>query len=371
MTIAFLVYGDLSGKSGGYEYDRRMVEQLLSRGDVVDTVGLTEAPLLVAPLVGLDARLKSLFSGAAGYDWVVVDELVHPVTAHATKRWRTPSSRIALLVHHLSASEDLWEPARRLHRRWEKLLVRSVDLIIANSETTAESVRSFSPRAPIAVCPPGVERPSPTSMPGSGEHDGTVRLLTTGNVIPRKGFTDLVQVLALLRDLPFTLTITGDDKADAAYAAKLARLVRRLDLEDRVTVTGYVSEAELTRQYEWADVFVLASRYEGYGISLAEALMYGLPFVAFDVGAVREVATSAVLVEREQPSRSFLEQLARGHGGFVVPRACESAFAACLSLLIQDRVVRRSMAAQAAMDGRELPDWTEAGRRFYAALHTA
>ncbi len=371
MTIAFLVYGDLSGRSGGYKYDRRMAEHLLSRGDVVDTVGLSKAPLFFAPILGFDSRLKALFSGAGGYDWVVVDELVHPVAAHAVKRWRKPESRIALLVHHLAASEELWEPLRRLHERWERLLACRVDLLIVNSRTTAESVKAFSPRAPIAVCPPGVDRPGLGSPTGSGGSDGTVKLLTTGNLIPRKGFTELVQILAGLRDFPFSLTITGDDRVDPGYAAKLRRLVERLDLEDRVTITGYLSEQELARQYEWADVFVLASRYEGYGISLSEALIYGLPFVAFDVGAVREVARSALLVEEEQPSLSSLELRARGHGGFVVPRAAQDAFGACLSLLIQNTVVRRSMASQAVMDGRELPDWDEAGRRFYAALHTA
>lgn len=371
MTIAFLVYGDLSGKSGGYEYDRRMIEHLLSRGDVVDTVGLSEAPLPFAPLLGFDSRLQALFSGSAGYDWVVVDELVHPVVAHAVRRWRKPDSRIALLVHHLAASEDLSELWKRLHARWEGLLTRNVDLIIVNSRTTADSVKEFTPKASIVVCPPGVDRPSYSSSGGSGGNEATVRLLTTGNLIPRKGFVRLVQVLSRLRDLPFSLTITGDDSANPRYAAELVRVIRRLDMEDRVTLAGYVSEQELERQYEWADVFVLGSRYEGYGISLAEALTYGLPFVAFDVGALREVAQSAVLVEDRHPSPSSLEQCARGHGGFLVPREAQDAFGACLSLLIQNPVVRRSMAAQAAMDGLALPDWDEAGRGFYAALHTA
>jgi glycosyltransferase involved in cell wall biosynthesis len=198
-----------------------------------------------------------------------------------------------------------------------------------------------------------------------------VKLLTTGNLIPRKGFIELVRVLSRLRDLPFSLTITGDDTADPGYAAKLGRLIRRLDLEDRITVTGYVSAEELVRWYEWADVFVLASRYEGYGISLAEALVYGLPYVAFDVGAVREVGRSALVVDDDHPSASVLEQHARGHGGFVVPRAGQQAFEACIAVLITNAVVRRSMAAQAVMDGRELPDWDDAGRGFYAALHTA
>jgi glycosyltransferase involved in cell wall biosynthesis len=295
---------------------------------------------------------------------VVVDELAHP----SLFRWaasrarqgprggrRSPARpRLVTLVHHLRCREPPPSPWRTLARAMERRLLACSDAVIANSRATADTVLKLAGSVPLTVCPPGCDR---LALPaGSGESSrpasadpGTVRLLATGNLIPRKGYDLLLRALAGMRDLPWKLRVCGRP-VDRRYAGRLGARVRQAGLEDRITFTGELDTEELSREYRRAQVFVFPSRYEGYGISLAEAVFAGLPFVAFAGGGAAEAV--------------------QGRGLLASPGDLPG-FAACLRPLIADEAFRERQAGVSRELASALPRWQDTGRGFLVALEKA
>ena len=107
-------------------------------------------------------------------------------------------------------------------------------------------------------------------------------------MVPRKGFDVLIAALATLADLPWHLTIAGDRSRDPDAAARLDADIARFKLGNRIVVLGTVSPERLAELYAGADLFVLASRFEGYGMAFAEAIAHGLPVIGTTAGAIPE-----------------------------------------------------------------------------------
>ena len=113
-----------------------------------------------------------------------------------------------------------------------------------------------------------------------------VHLLSVGSIIPRKGFHDLIPALEPLIDLPWTLSIAGDTSRNPEAYERLMMDIKYFHLEGRINVLGVVSHEELENLYAKADIFVLASLFEGYGMVYAEAMAHGLPIIATTGGAI-------------------------------------------------------------------------------------
>jgi glycosyltransferase involved in cell wall biosynthesis len=371
MQVLWAVYGSLEKLSGGNLYDRMVVEYLRAWGAGVEVLELPRPPYLLGPLQDPPARLRR----PEGTDVVVVDELAHPSLFRwaASRAREGPRSgrrpalrpRLVSLVHHLRSREPPPAPWRSLARAMERRLLASSDAVIANSRATAATVRELAGSLPLTVCPPGCDRLTLPASSGertapaaAGEParraaghsgDGPVRLLATGNLIPRKGYDLLLRALAGMTDLPWRLRVCGRP-VDRRCAGRLRARVRREGLEDRVTFTGELDSDALAREYRRAQVFAFPSRYEGYGISLAEAVFAGLPFVAFGVGGVEEAV--------------------RGRGLLASPGDL-AGFAAFLRRLIADEAFRERQAAVSRELAPALPRWQDTGRVFLAALEKA
>jgi glycosyltransferase involved in cell wall biosynthesis len=385
MRVLWVAYGSLEKLSGGNLYDRLVVEYLRAQGVRVEVLGLPRPPYLLGPLRAPPPQLRP----EEGLDAVVVDELVHPslfrwAAARARDsrrrppahphvgRSRTARPRLVTLVHHLRSREPPPSPWRAFARAMERRLLACSDAVIANSRITAATVRELAGDVPVAVCPPGCDRldsPSPGGSAGLADGPGAaaaadrdasagserascqgpVRLLATGNLVPRKGYDLLLRILAGMTDLPWVLRVSGRP-VDRRYARRLGALARREGLDGRVTFTGELETDLLAREYRRAQVFVFPSRYEGYGISLAEAVFAGLPFVAFAGGAVAEAV--------------------RGRGLLASPGDL-GGFAAGLRRLIADEAFRERQAAVSRELAPSLPRWRDTGRGFLAALEQA
>ena len=366
MRILWVVYGSLEQLSGGYLYDRLVVEYLRAHGVEVEVLGLRQPPYFLGPLRAVPRRLRS----PLGFDAIVVDELTHPsVFRWAVARAQTATPllrpRLVTLVHHLRSREQVPPLLKAAARAMERRLLAASDAVIANSRATAATVEELAGPLPLlAVCPPGCDRlpaaaKEAAHAPGAaGEADGglaaagpagPVRVLATGNLIPRKGYDLLLELLAGMSGLPWELRVAGRP-VDRRYERRLHALVRRWGLGDRVTFTGELSEKRLAEEYRRAEVFAFPSCYEGYGISLAEAVRAGLPFVAFTGGGVAEVV--------------------RGRG-LLVPPGDLAGFGAHLRRLIADSAFRERQAVLSRELAPALPTWRDTGRLFLAALKKA
>jgi len=173
-----------------------------------------------------------------------------------------------------------------------------------------------------------------------------VVLLSVGNLIHRKGHDLLVEALARLTDLRWSCRIVGSLDHDPEYARRLARQIAGHGLQRRIHLLG--ARRDLDPLYAAADLFVLASRHEGYGMVFAEAMRHGLPVIATTAGAIPEAVPA--------------------DAGLLVPPEDVGALEAALRQLIEDPAARswRAAAAQAACAA--LPSWRETGRRASAIL---
>ena len=344
--VAFAVPGDLATPTGGYAYDRRIIAELRRLGWDVELLPLGDGfPAPTADQIAIaQARLLAIAMDRP----VVIDGLAFSVLPEvaATLHARQP---VVALIHHPLACETGLVPARvQQLEDSERRALAAARLVVTTSRPTADLLvaRFGVPPARIDVILPGTDR-VPLST-GSGGPE--VELLSVGAIVPRKGFDLLVDALARLADLPWRLTIAGDRARDPGAVGRLDAAVARHGLHDRIRSLGAVSSDELAVLYARADLFVLASLFEGYGMAYAEAIAHGLPIIGTTGGAIPDTVPASA-------------------GRLVQPGDIE-ALARALRDLIGSDVQRRALAAAARTAAAALPSWADSGGQFALALES-
>ncbi|MEU4743625.1 glycosyltransferase family 4 protein [Actinosynnema sp. NPDC023658] len=324
MTLHFVLPGgvdDPASPSGGNVYDRRAIQGLRSLGTEVREVVVPGA----WPEPGDAAReelgraLAAIGDGAV----VLLDGLVacgvpEVVTPHAGRL------RLVVLVHLPLADETGLPPAvaARLDAA-ERECLRAADAVVATSPWAARRLAGHHGLREVHVVTPGTD-PAP---PATGT-DGASRLLCVASVTPRKGHDVLVEALATVADLPWTCAFVGPERSGSVRG-----LVDRRGLRDRVELVGPLTGEPLARAYATADLFVLPSRAETYGMVVTEALARGVPVVASSV-----------------PD-------ALGDGGLLLPAGDVAALAGALRRWFTDEAWRRDLRGRALGRRGELSTW--------------
>ena len=347
----FVVPGDPATATGGFVYDRRMIAALAAAGMLAGTIVLPDRfPRAdAATLAAADRRLAALAPGAT----VIVDGLAFAPLAAVLRRHSR--LRLLALIHHPLCDETGLTAAERAS--WFEAEREALTLarhVIVTSVATARRLADFGVgEHKVTVVRPGVRSgKSPTRRvvrPDRAKGGRPVRLLCVGSLVPRKGQDLLVRALAPLRWLNWHLTLVGPHR-DRAYARRLCRLVRSLGLRRRIRIAGTVSDRILDALYRSADLFVLPSHHEGYGMAPAEAVAYGVPVVTTRAGAIAEAVPAAA---------------AR-----FVPTGNVPALSATLQRLIGNRAERLALQRAAAASAGMQPDWAGAEAAFVAAVGT-
>ena len=343
MQVHFVVPGPLDQRTGGYLYDRRIIEGLRAQGTTVTVHELPGRFPLVddAACAAAAAALEAMADGLP-----VIDGLALP--AFAGLRTRLPRSWIALVHHPLALETGLATEQVETLARIERRLLPLARRVIVTSPQTASDLAAYQVApARIGVVLPGTD-PAPLAR-GSGGPG--VALLCVASLTPRKGHLVLLEALAELLDLEWHLTCAGSPDRDPQAAQAVSATIARLGLDDRVSLVGEQDEAGLAPLYDRADLFVLASYHEGYGMVLAEALARGLPIVATKAGAIPGTVppSAGMLVEPGDPA----------------------ALAGALRQIMTEPALRDLLCAGATSERERLPGWADAVRAFSAELDRA
>jgi glycosyltransferase involved in cell wall biosynthesis len=346
-AATFAVPGALDTPTGGYAYDRQVICALRDLGWTIDVLDLGEG-FPQPGEEGVHRAAARLAQAPAGHP-IVVDGLALGVLPDAAARLRTSHALVAL-VHHPLALESGLSPgqAEALHVSEERALASARHVVTTSAAMKNLLVSGYRvPAERITVVPPGTGRRPRNRLNGGVE----VSLLSVGAVVPRKGYDVLVAALAELKGLPWRLTIAGDRTRDPAAAARLDAEIAARDLAERITFTGAVSDERLATLYAATDLFVLPSRFEGYGMAFAEAMAHGVPVVGTTAGALRETIPAGT--------------------GVLVPPDDVLALAAALRHLIEEPGERKRLAAAAYGTAQQLPTWQDSARLFAAVIEAA
>lgn len=342
--VVFAIPGDLATPTGGFAYDRRIIAELRKLGRKVDVVDIGAGFPRPSKAGRATAHLQ-LAAQPAGCR-LVIDGLAYGVMTQAAQALQH-SHRVVALVHHpLALESGLSDAEAAKFRASERLALSFARRVITTSATTATVLeRSYAVAADkISVVQPGNDRGVLSERPASK----IVNLLAVGSIVPRKGYDVLVAALDRIRDLPWRLTVVADPERNRATAAALRRQIASLRLEDRIDLVGVVTDDRLAVLYQAADLFVLASRYEGYGMAFTEAIAHGVPVVGTTAGAIPEAVPSGA--------------------GILVEPGNDADLAVVLMRLIGHSVELARLAAGARKAAALLPSWEDAAQKFAHAL---
>jgi glycosyltransferase involved in cell wall biosynthesis len=347
MKVAFLVDGSLDQISGGYVYDRRLVDHLRSQGDQVEVLSLPAGSYLRRWRTNFDARLLSRLVDMDA-DIVLEDELSHPgllrLNSSLRRQWSAP---IVTIVHHLRSSEPAAWPLPAVYASVERAYLRSVDGFVFNSRATRRAVENLmGDAAPAIVAPPAGDRLRPSltdeAIQRRTHETGPLRLLFVGNLIRRKGLLTLLDGLAALPASLVKLTVVGDAAFEPAHAAAVRRRIDRGRLGDRVELLGPLYDDRLASRMADSHVLVVPSLYEGFGIVYLEAMGFGLPAIGGTAGGAAEI-------------------IREGENGFLVQPGDSHTLTERLRLLAQDRSRLEVMSLAAHRTYRAQPTWARTG----------
>ena len=348
--LRLLLPGDPRTATGGYLYDRHMAEGLRALAWQVDVICLDAsfpAPTVEA-LEQADRTLALLEDDAL----VLIDGLALGAMPEVAQR-HAQRLRLIALVHHPLALETGLNAARM---QWlehaERAALKAVRRVVVTSPETAATLGHYAVRpADIQVVEPGTDA-APLARHRGGADSGNaatgLSLLCVATLSRRKGHDLLFAALSGLRDRNWHLTCVGSPDLDPATAAQLQAQRHELGLAARITLSGSISGAALQRVYRDSDVFILPSRYEGYGMAVAEALTHGLPVIATRTGAIARLVPDTA--------------------GLIVPPDDAQALRAALEQMLDDRELRGRLGDGAWRIRTGLRSWAQAARELSAVL---
>lgn len=336
--IVFAIPGDIDAPTGGYGYDRRLLREWREAG--IEARHLALPGSFPFPTAEDLAATEQLLATTRADDILLIDGLAYGAFPEAlAARF---ASRIVVLVHHPLALETGLAPGdvTFLRDSERQALGHARSVVVTSPATRDTLVAGYAvAREDITVAVPGTD---PAMRATRASIDAPVRLLAVGSIIPRKGYDVLVEALAAIRERQWMMTITGSPDYAPRTADYLHERIAKAGLVDRISFTGSVDTSALSRLYDRADIFVMSSLYEGYGMVLTEALARGLPIVTTLSGAGAQALPDAAALK--------------------VPPRDAAALAKALARLIDAPAERRQRADAAWAAAGDLPRWSETAR---------
>jgi glycosyltransferase involved in cell wall biosynthesis len=350
-ALTVVIPGDLETRTGGYEYDRRIVAGLRARGWSVELSRLDATFPQPTPAAreGAARALAGIPDGAT----VLVDGLALGALPDEIAREAGRLAVVALVHHPLAAETGLDPDVAATLEASERRALAFTRVVVVTSRATAAAVARYGVSDDrIAVVEPGTDRAALArgSQSTISNQQSAISLLCVATLTPRKGHELLCRALADVSNTRWRLVCAGSLDRDPATTARVHAQLRAGGLEHRVSLVGELGPEALALEYDRADVFVLATLYEGYGMAVAEALARGLPIVSTATGGIEAMVDGA---------------------GLIVPPGNLDALTGALSRVLGDPHTRSALAERARQVRDLLPTWDDATTGIARALERA
>ena len=180
------------------------------------------------------------------------------------------------LIHHPLYLEFKGQRSKKF-LRLEKENFKKINKFIVTSKNTKNLlINEFKVlNNKISVVEPGIERLAKYNF----KNNSKIHFLTCGSIINRKNYLFLLKVLKPLDN--FILEIVGDTTRDISYYKKLKKFISKNSMNRKIIFHGTISDTKLAKLYSKTDCYISVSKYEGFGMSLANALIIKKPIITF------------------------------------------------------------------------------------------
>jgi glycosyltransferase involved in cell wall biosynthesis len=326
---------DPTRPSGGNTYDRRVCRGLAALGWAVHEHAVPGAWPRAgeAGHAALARTVRRIPDGAV----VLLDGLIASSAPEALLP-QARRLRQVVLVHMPLGQRPPDDEAGAVRAREREVLAAAAAVVTTSAWTRRRLGELYAlPAERVHVTEPGVD--AARLGPGSAAGDA---LLCVAALTPDKGHDVLLDGLAMATDLSWRCVCVGSLVRDPAFADRVRRRARDIGLDDRVRFPGPRSGPELDRAYAAADLLVVASHAETYGMVVTEALARGLPVLTTEVGGVTEA-----LGHGEDGSRP----------GLLVPPGDPAALGAALRAWLEDAELRDRLRRAARERRTTLRPW--------------
>lgn len=350
MRVGLVIYGSLEDLSGGYLYDRMLVEYLRGQGDSVEVVALPWRNYARHLGDNLSNELVGKLRGL-NVDVLLQDELNHPSLFWLNRRVREEVGYpIVGIVHHLRCSEKRTKWANWMYRGVERRYLESLDGFVFNSRTTREVVEGLVGEGkPGVVATPGGDRLKP-EMRGDeiarrALAPGPLRVMFLANVTARKGLHTLISALRQVPTADWRLRVVGDLRIAKSYVRRVAVEIKKWGLAENVEFLGALKDEALVRVLRGSQVMAIPSSYEGFGIAYLEGMGFGLAAIGGNSGGAKEIIT-------------------HGSDGYLIEPGDVGALAGYVGQLLKNRGQLRQMSLAARRKYGQFPTWEQSARRI-------
>jgi glycosyltransferase involved in cell wall biosynthesis len=368
MKIGLVIYGSLDTLSGGYLYDRKLVEYLRAQGDSVEIISLPWRNYAAHLTDNFWFRLWKTRQHPQGkrtvelqrFDILIQDELNHP-SLIAANRGKHPYPIISL-VHHLRCSELRPKWQNDLYRVVEKKYLRSVDGFIFNSQTTKGVVNSLLVNSkPEVVAYPPTDRFGEEEIKSRASKD-PLQILFLGNVMGRKGLHTLLEAVKGLKS-KVRVDVIGSLTTEPNYAKRMQEFVTvnglhlhrtafgAVQVSSIVTFHSSLDNEPLKQKLKQAHVLIVPSSYEGFGIVYLEGMAFGLPAIGTTAGAASEI------IEHEKT-------------GYLIEPNDSTTLATHISQLATDQNLLTELSLNSRKRYLQQPSWNETAGQIRAFLQS-
>ena len=337
--------GSLRQVTGGIIYDFRVGEFFRKQGWEIEYFHFQSLayPIYITRfLVNISLILRTRKNVP---DLVLVDEGGHQQTWLFNRWVQKQGCIVTVIVHHLSCRETKTRFWTWITKWAEKRVLKDANLIVANSYHTISEIEELGvkPRRPVILAKPGCKY----RLSGRRKFpENAKNILLVGNVEPRKGIIEAIEALFLTDIDSIRLNIVGKTDYDPDYSKRVLSKIDESGLGSRIIFHGSISGENLEKLYSTADLFLLPSYWEGYGMVLAEAMAHRLPIISTKAGAIPEIIQD-------------------GLNGILVTPGNVSELSEAIENVCRSRDLRQKLSDAAGNTAKDFPSWKDTAERIY------
>lgn len=354
MKIGLVIYDDIKLVSGGYLYDKKLVEYLNKKGENIEIISIPRGEYMDNVQQGFSQKIFDTIKKLE-LDVLLQDELCHPSLFLINEKLKKEGHPILVsIVHNLGFLLYLHDGKKDLIKYFEKRYLQTNDKFIFTNNTTKREVEKLlNHKLSGIVAFPGKNHIAPNKLKIKKESykpNDILRIIFVGNLYPNKGLDILIKALSQVDKSLWILTVVGDNKKNINYTIKIKKLIREFDLNKNVFLKGYISHDKLSIYLEQNHLFIVPSYYESLGIAIIEALGFGLPVIASNKGGTKEI-------------------ISNGKEGYLIKPGNVFQLREKINYLIRNHKILNNMKTKALEKYEKLPNWDQSMEKIWKYLY--